>query len=195
MINVHKEVFLSLILYSIFLAGCVSQPNCIKTGNFCGMIIDENNKPVNNYLIICNSSSLEKKKAYTNRSGIFVIPDMSIGEYELSGQKVNYSLINKKIINFNGSNEIFCCQVLSLEKIINQTNIYIKNKDFEKALECLSSISPNDKELNSLLILLYQSLVNLKQRNLEDYNKCMKSIKKLKNEKCKEIIKKGELKI
>lgn len=192
--NKRKSFFILNIFGLVFIlvTGCVSQKQCIKNSDFCGIVVDENNKPIPNYSIKCSKNLVNVKSTYTNNSGIFFIPNMETGKYTISGKKNNYIKIIDKEFYFNGSQSIFCCQVMGIKAVLDKILINIKNKDYEKALEILKQLELEKDELNYGLILLYEAYLYDKLKNKEDYEKCVNLIKNIKNNKFKELIEKGD---
>lgn len=172
----------------LFLSSCATQKNCIETNNFCGIIVDENNKPVKDFMIICYKNAFNKKIAYTNSNGIFILPEMSVGDYIITGKKENYGKIENKKVFFNGNSYIFCCQVQSITKLLEQTKESIRQKNYDKALEIINATEVCENELNSLLVLLYKTYLYIKLKDWESYSKCIKLLKQNNNDLCKKLL-------
>lgn len=190
-----KKIKLILFLLLVFgsLCSCISQKNCIKKTNLCGIVVDENNRPIPNYQVICYNNLLAQQSAYTNSSGVFVFYDMSIDNYILMGKKENYEKIEKKEIFVDGNGDILCCQVCSFSEILKNVEQAIYNKDFEKALLLIDKVSVTKGEYNNALVLLYKLYLSLETKNMEAYSKSLSLLKKIKNDKCKEFIRKGDV--
>lgn len=188
-----KYFYFCLFLIINLFSSCVSKQICIRKSNLCGIIVDENNKPVKNYLVVVSNGVINKKSAYTNSSGIFVIPDMSVGEYVLSGHKLNFGKIEKNNFYFDGNSTMLCCQVSTLEELLNKTDQCILNMDYEQALNFINEITVEKNHCNSGLIFLYKIFLYKKMNDMDAYTDCIKQIKKIENDNFRKFIKKGDV--
>ena len=186
-------IFFILIINYFVLSGCVTKEHCVKSNNLSGIIVDENNRPISNYQVICGSNPINKKTTFTNNSGIFVFTDVPIGKNIISGQKNNYGKIENKEFNFDGGSSMLCCQVSSLQELLSQIDRYIINREYEKALNIIEQISVEENHYNSVLVLLYKEYLYIKIKNMDGYIKCINQLRKIKNDKLKEFIKKGDV--
>lgn len=187
---INQSVF---ILVLLILTSCVSQKKCMEKSDLCGIVVDENNNPINNFKITCSSNIVDGKSAYTNNSGIFFIPDLKVGEYYISGEKDNYAKVPKQKFLFNGSQSLFCTQVISLESLLEKVELLIQNEEYLKALKFIEQMEFSKDQLNEALILLYKAYLNLKLEKYELYEDCLKQLKKSKNEKLKKLFEGKEI--
>lgn len=185
--------FFSFIMIVLLFAGCVTYKNCIKKSNLCGIVVDENNKPVSNYLIICDSNPFNKVSTYTNDNGIFLLSDMEVGTYNISGRKQNFGKIDNDSFYFDGSSSMLCYQVSSLEELLFRVNKCIDNKEYEKAINIVNKIEIDENQYNYGLILLYKEYLYIKLKDVDAYMNCIRLLKKIKNDKCRKIIEKGDV--
>ena len=89
-----------LISVTVLFFSCASKPVFSGKGDLCGLVVDENSKPVKDFVIYCESKSAGKKLAevkpvLTNESGLFVF----------------YDLLVIKILNFDEVQHIFSFMV------------------------------------------------------------------------------------
>lgn len=176
------KLYLVIFILVFFMqTGCVSKTQIINEGDLCGVVIDENNKPVPNFEVICSSNLLVGKSSYTNNSGIFIIPDLTIGEYTINGTKENYAKFCEEKFMFRGSQSMFCCQVSSLKAILKRVQQNIKNQDYKKAFMLLEEIHTSKGGENEALILLYKTYISYLSGDIEFYEKYKKELKKNKN--------------
>lgn len=189
-----KLIILSFTLLFLF-NSCVTEKNCIKKSNLSGIVIDENNRPVSNYKVICHLNSLKSIAAYTNNSGIFVLPNLETGNYSFSGLKENYGRINKKSFCFNGSASMFCCQVSSIKELICNADLLIENKEYEKAIEIINQIMVTEDNYNYVLVLLYKIYLYKKINKMDAYAESVRLLKKCIEGKKINFIQKGDMDI
>lgn len=187
----YKKIFFLCLLFLIILfSGCVSKNKIIKNGNFCGIILDENNNPIPNYYVCCFNNSFNKMGTYTNSSGIFFFQNMEIGNYFLSGHKENFGNIENKEFYYDGGSSMLCCQVASLQELLFQIDKCIENKEFEKGLELTNQICVEENQYNHILVLLYKKYLNLKMNDKDAYDECVRQLKKIENDKYQDFMEK-----
>lgn len=185
----YKNILVGYLICLVCLVtGCVSQDNVIKNNNFSGIILDENNKPIANYYVCCYKNPLNKKAAYTNKSGIFFFQNMEIGTYHILGHKENYGKIENKEFYFNGDTSMFCCQVASLHEFILEIDCCIENRDYKTALDLTNQIYIEENQYSQVLVLLYKKYLNLKMGKMDAFTECVSQLKKVKNDKCMKFI-------
>ena len=95
-------------------SSCKSLPSFKGEGDLCGLIVDENNSPVKDFVIYCKNE-LDTRTALTDENGMFVVHGVPSGVYKISGQKKNYVKLENAEFLFTDRNKIFCCQVASVE--------------------------------------------------------------------------------
>ena len=72
---------------------CASKPGFNGEGDLCGLVIDENNRPVADFVVYSSNKDNpnQKTSALTNSSGLFVFQNTKAGTYYISGEKKNYT--------------------------------------------------------------------------------------------------------
>lgn len=160
----------TLLIPALFFISCASNPKTLfKKGILCGLIVDENNKPVCEYGVsvsTCNTQNLY----YTNEKGIFYVPEIETGKVWIEGEKNGYEKINEEIV-FTATQKIYCWQVSSMENALKKVEKLLFCGDFENAEKQLASIKVDKKSV------FYKQ----HQRILKEINKKNREIKK--NEK------------
>ena len=84
--------YMILISFSMLFWSCASKPKFTGKGDLCGLIVDEKNKPVSDFVVYCTACEPNLqivKPVITNESGLFVFFDVPAGSYHLSGSKNN----------------------------------------------------------------------------------------------------------
>lgn len=154
----NKLNFLLITVFMILITGCVSKPNVKGKGSLCGLIVDENNCPVEEY-VICYKNNLISKSSITNSSGIFVIPDASGGQLSLKGEKSGFTQLNEKKVDFYDKTKIFCYQVYSIDSVLEEVNKLIEEENYKEALEMLKKVSYKKKSKEGYVISCYKSFL------------------------------------
>ena len=112
-----------LICISLFLCSCASKPKPKFKGSadLCGLVIDENNLPVKDFVVWCEPVKLLGARpgpVLTNESGLFVFYGVPSGEYVLCGEKNNYLRVESVVYDFNDRTRIICLQTKSLRAAV-----------------------------------------------------------------------------
>lgn len=142
--------------FTVFLfSSCVSKPKFEGKGDLCGMIIDENNHPVKDFIVVCNAKGVSAqviRPVATNESGIFVFYDLPSGRYSLSGEKKNYMKLSNTDYRFDDRSKIICLQVKSFRAAIENAEELIRLGEKDEAIKILDSISCERKSNEALII-------------------------------------------
>ena len=142
--------------FAVFLfSSCASKPKFQGKGDLCGMIIDENNHPVKDFVVVCNAKGVSAqiiRPVATNESGIFVFYDVPSGNYSLSGEKKNYMKLSDTDYRFDDRTKIICLQVKSFKAAIENAEELIRLGEKKEAIKILDSISCERKSTESLII-------------------------------------------
>ena len=153
----NKLMVVSIIAIVLFtLNSCASKPKFTGTGDLCGLVIDENNQPVSDFVLYCKKDSGLSKSAITNESGLFVIQGVPAGIYKISGEKSNYSKITDFEYQFVKRSNILCLQIMSLKGAISEVDGLILRGEKEKAILLLNNISVKEKSSEEALINSYK---------------------------------------
>ncbi|SEQ29832.1 hypothetical protein SAMN04487977_103300 [Treponema bryantii] len=164
--------------------GCVSKPGFKGNGDLCGLIIDENNKPVKDFIVYCHSGDASPhniRPVLTNENGLFVFYDIPSGKYLLSGEKNNYLNISKISYSFNDRSKIICLQTKSFKAAIESADEMIRLGQTEEAYKLLCNISCESKSAEENLIKAYQFFTADKERKKKSI---VAQLKKYKGDDC-----------
>lgn len=153
--------FLVTIMESFLLlfSSCVSKPEFEGKGDLCGIIIDENNNPVKNCIVYCNSPDKKKipvKPVLTNESGLFVFSGITSGDYFISTEKNNYLRIKALPYCFNDRNKIFCIQMKSCKAALKQVEEMLVLGQKKEASSLLDDICCEKNTKLHMYIKAYQ---------------------------------------
>ena len=164
-LNIRKFCLL-LFCSSFFLFfSCASKPSFEGKGDLCGIIIDENNKPVKDFIVYCKpvnqkflSQALGPVK--TNESGLFVVYGLSAGQYLLSGNKKNYLSLEPHQYSFEDRTRIICLQTRSYKSALERAGELAAMGQKKDAEDLLSKISYEKNSREELYIKAYQFLLS-----------------------------------
>ena len=153
-----KKLFwkIAAFLSFIFLS-CASNPRFKGSGDFCGMVVDEKNEPVSEYLINFWRDGILFGSALTNNSGIFVLQNLPSGKYSLDGQKENYSDIRNLKVDFCFRDKFLCCSVFSADGMFDHLRSLIKIEAYDDALKEINLLRCRKDPCVAKVCLCYQA--------------------------------------
>lgn len=138
---------LFLLLFCLLFVSCASKPLFKGKGDLCGLVIDENNRPVKDFVVNCKPAEIKLHSkivippVLTNESGLFVFYGLPSGDYFVSGQKKNYLKISKTKYSFNDRGKILCLQTKGFRAVVLQAEDQIRLGQTEEALSLLRGIA------------------------------------------------------
>ena len=154
-----KNLVIGLACTLVFFSSCVSKPKFEGKGDLCGLIIDENNHPVKDFVVVCNARGVSAqviKPVATNESGLFVFYDLPSGTYSISGEKNNYMGLSGTDYRFDDRTKIICLQVKTFKAAIENAEELIRLGEKKEAIKILDSISCERKSNEALIIQAYR---------------------------------------
>lgn len=151
-----KWRFLPALVPLVFLISCASKPKFSGTADLCGLVVDENNRPVSDFLIFCNGSAGENHTALTNESGIFVVKNVPCGNYQITGQKTNYKNLEKTDFAFYDRTKILCCQVFSFDAAMESVLNLMMRGETKQAEKILDAVSYDASSSEAAVIQFYR---------------------------------------
>ena len=182
-LSYRKLIGFSIILSIFCFTGCVTTKRIFPVGDLCGVIVDENNNPVSGYLVICSNKGSFKESTITNNSGIFVFPGLETGVYYIQGEKNNYGKIKKREYNFNDSSSMFCCQVSTIDNILDSVDLLINAKEFGKGVELLNNVFVENDKHSNIIILAYKAYLFNRMGDRNKYQEYVSCLRETKNNK------------
>ena len=161
-------------LFCLNLSGCMSKPKFEGDGDLCGLVIDENNLPVSDFVVSCSAL---KRPVTTNESGLFVFYSVPSGEYSLSGKKTNYLQLKNVNYNFSDRSKIIVMQTKSFKAAILSAEEDLRLGQLESAKETLDDIcyEAGSSEENYIRMFKFYTLQN-KREQQKYYSKLKKRI-------------------
>lgn len=148
--------FCLLFFFFCLISSCATKPKFSGNADLCGLVVDENNRPVKGFVIhaFCGFSGM--KSAVTNENGIFVIENVPSGKIIISGEKKNYSKLSDVNYQFISRGDIFCCQVKSVKAVIDLVDELILRDEIQTACKLLDSVSCEKKSAEWGLVQSYK---------------------------------------
>ena len=163
--------FAALMLFS----SCRTLPKFKGEGDLCGLIVDENNAPVKEFVVYCKND-FETNTALTDESGMFVIHGVSSDVYKISGQKKNYVKLENEEFLFTDRSKIFCCQVESIDGAFKTVEELLLRGEKKKAEALLDKLYYDKKTPQDAVVLVYRFFLSDKNG---DKKRIVSSIRKL----------------
>lgn len=174
-----KLVRICILVVGIFSAvSCASTPKFSGNGDLCGMIVDENNVPIKDFVVMCVKANGTIGRAVTNEGGIFAIQDVSAGKYFISGEKVGYARITNEPYSFNSREKIFCCKVNSSRAAIEAAENQIKCGNLKNAIKLLNEIYYKKGSMDEVSVLVYLAFANIHDGNKKEAQKYIRELQK-----------------
>ncbi|MCF0242880.1 MAG: carboxypeptidase regulatory-like domain-containing protein [Treponema sp.] len=150
--------WIKFVLIIPFFISCASTQLSEK-GNLVGLVVDENNKPVDEYVLHLETEKGKRFSAMTSVDGIFVIENLSRGNHRIEGNKDLYEKLNQELI-FNDYSKVFCFEVLTADGIFNKANKKIKEGNISEADVLISKLQCNTSETVGEVLKFYKEKLN-----------------------------------
>lgn len=165
------------IVFSVFFCdSCASVQGFSGGANFCGLVTDTKNHPVNGYRIKLSGRGSPVCDAVSNANGVFVFKNVPQGNYELSGNTSGWAKIAGQKVNFYNRTDITCVQVQSFEELCSECEAALYRGDYHFALTVLDRVSDENSE--NLLVRFYCAAAHYKSGNHDAAEKILKKMKK-----------------
>jgi len=145
-----------LIFFVLIFSSCKTVPKFSEDTEFCGLLIDENNHPVEGVFVLMKKGGI-LKNTYTNNRGIFVIEDIQSGFYDFVFEKNEYEITKIKDVLFSDRKKVFCFQINSKEKIFAKIDSFFLGQQFEKGISLLGNLKIDVHSKLYNLCCLYKS--------------------------------------
>lgn len=194
-----KQFFIFAFTCFIFvMLSCKSMPRFKGEGDLCGLVVDENNEPVRDFLIYCKNEFEVTTTALTNETGMFVIHGLTSGVYKISGKKKDYAKLAPVEFCFTDRDRIFCCQVESIDAAFKTVEEYMLRNELKNAEKVIDSLYYDKKTPEQAVVLVYKFFLSQKIREKKriiaeikkigriedvDYSEYAVSLEELLNEK------------
>ncbi len=156
-------IFTFLLFCNLYITSCATNPKFSGTGDLCGLVVDENNKPIKDFVIYCYPSitniktqTINIKPVITNESGLFVFYGLPSGSYTISGEKPNYLRLSETPYQFSDRGKILCLQTKSFKAAVKTAEELIALGQTKEARSLLNGISTKKLSSEKYLVTAYQ---------------------------------------
>lgn len=194
-----KQLFrFAVFCLTLAFLSCKTIPRFKGQGDLCGLVVDENNEPVKDFLIYCKNEFEVTSTALTNETGMFVIHGVPSGIYKISGKKKDYAKLAPVEFYFTDRDRIFCCQVESIEGAFKTAEQFMLRGEIKNAEAVIDSLYYDKKTPQQAVVLVYKFFLSDKNREKKriineirkigriedvDYSEYADSLEELLNEK------------
>lgn len=158
-------LFLGFLMF-VF-GACASKPAFSSDGDLCGYVVDENNEPVEEYIISCRGHRGLWKTTITNKNGLFVFENVSLGNCYFRGRKNAYVELEKNMQIFGDRAKVLCFQVTSIDKALDKVEEMILYEDFKGAELLLDQISCEKNSPAEEVRDLYRDYLLVRRNEIE----------------------------
>lgn len=129
-INFAKTFFIFVVL--LVLVSCAST-KFEGTATFSGKIFDQNQNPVENYVVV-----IDGKQTSTDSAGVFYLENIKSGKNSLSGWKKGYTSLRKKI-DFTDRKDFVCIEVERISYFYKKIEALVKQEKYSEAKSMLKA--------------------------------------------------------
>jgi len=178
----YLSIFIFFTFFIMPFISCASKPKFEGKGDLCGLVLDENNSPVKDFVIYCKpasnnlaASAMIIKPVITNESGIFIFYDLPSGQYKISGEKINYLKLENVNYKFNDRTKILCLQTKGFRAVLMKAEEYLRLRQKEAASQILENFVCEQKSKEERIIYAYLFFA---QESKRQKKKMIKRIKK-----------------
>ena len=165
--NKKNTIFIcysGFLLFVLFFSSCKTVPKFSGESDFCGLVIDENDNPVEGAFVSMKKGGIVKN-TYTNNRGIFVIDDIQSGIYDFEFEKTGYEITTVENVLFSDIKKVFCFKINSKERIFSEIEYLFSNQQYEKAFFVIEKLKTEKKSNLYNLCCLYKSYGYYKMEN------------------------------
>lgn len=185
-----KSALLAFLILDVFFVSCVSNEKLNDRCDLCGIVVDEKNMPIDEYVIYGKNGTYETS-AITNSNGLFVLQNMPKGNCEIYGEKKGYCDLSEKYFFYDMS-KILCCQINSLPGAIDDVEKLIKQNEYKKANEIIDEVKFEHTTNEEIVVYSYKVYLDYKLREKEKMVIDLNYLKELDNQKISDFIEKME---
>ena len=149
----------------LFFESCASTAKFKGEGDLCGIVVDENNRPVKGYSISCHKNGMPNGNAITSESGLFVIQNLKCGKYIFDGRKIDCTDIKNLEVNFTDRKSILCCKVMSADGLFERVESLVLAGDFKSARGELKNLRYEGNSYVEKMIVVYKGWISAMEKD------------------------------
>ncbi len=154
-------------LFGLFIVSCASKPRFSGSGDLCGYVVDENNEPVEEFIISCRGQGGLWNTSITNKNGFFVFENIALGDCWFKGRKNAYVELDKNLQIFGDRGKVICFQVLSIDRALDKVEEMFLYGDLEGAEYLLEKIISDEGSPAQEVLNIYKQYLNVKKSAAE----------------------------
>ena len=159
-ISITGYVFILFLL--CFFQSCASKKIVAEKIDLYGLVVDENNKPVKDFIIRCKKVSDKNEKEFstmTGMNGVFMLNDLRAGEYLVYGEKNGYAILAESEQKLFEPQKMICFQVSSIDNVLNNVEKQFLLGNIQHALELLDEVKVSGESYEEYVVQNYKSIL------------------------------------
>jgi len=160
---------------------CGSTPKFSGKGDFCALIVDEKNQPVNQVILDCYKNGIEIGKGISNENGMVLIENIYGGKYDIRLRKTGYEKLEKQQVTFSDRSSVFCFQLRSGDSILDEVELKYGDRKYEEGIEKLNKLYFEKQDYVNMLFSYYKAYGLLKLGRKKEAGVELKKIDHQKN--------------
>lgn len=148
------------LIFLLCFESCASKNIVPEKMDLYGLVIDENNQPVQDFIVRCRKST--EKKEYSTLSGengLFIFNEMKGGEYFVYGEKNGFAKLAEEKYEINVPQKMICIQVSSIDNVLNNVEKQVSLGNNQKALELLDEIKYQSGSCEEYVVENYRLII------------------------------------
>jgi len=167
------EIF--FITINFFFASCKSSGYFPGNAPLTVMIVDEQGQGVRDFQLVLSNFN-NSQKGITNENGLCSFDGIPAGEYELSGQKVGYSLFKAQKFIFSNKCDVFCFRVMSGNYVFTQVQKLYQAESYEEGILLLDKLFCEKKSLLKAAVYFFKAYAYAATGNKKEVNNELKKL-------------------
>ncbi len=161
----EKRLVILLLGICLCFISCSSVPKFKGKSELCGLVVDDKNKPVQEFVIECKRKDGNGRfTTITDNQGIFIINDVPAGEYVFSGKKNGYAKLDNESFLFNARNKMFCCKINSVDGALSAVEKQIKSENYDAGYKLLDELCFEKGSSVEAAVYVYKTVLDIKSR-------------------------------
>lgn len=152
----------AVMIVSSFLTGCSSTPKYTGKAYFCGLVVDEKNRAIEDFTVSVSQYGSE----ITNEGGMFTFDKVHSGKIQVKGRKPGYTEISQNV-NVNRKDCVYVFQVKSADAVLEDARWYCNQGEYKKSLELMDDVVSEAKSPLRDVLLFYRNEIKKKMKSIQ----------------------------